>query len=49
MRSQGVLGRLLRLGMLSGSVGLAFLGGMRRSRFGCMWVMLGDVRMGDLG
>jgi hypothetical protein len=44
-----MFGRLLRLGMPSGSVRTALLGGMRRSRFGCMRVMFRDGWMGDVG
>src|ERR1700689_4544458 len=49
MRRHTVLGRLLWLCVLSRRVGLALLGGMRRSRFGRMRVMPWDVGMRDRG
>jgi len=49
MNGHGVLGRLLRLGVLRGLVGMALLGGVGRSRFGRVGLMLGDVWMCDLG
>jgi hypothetical protein len=45
MERYGVFRRLLRLGMLTGFVGLALVGVMGRSRFGGMRVMPGDGRM----
>jgi len=48
MSSDGVLRRLLRLGMLSGSMGLALLGSVGRPGWRRMRLMPGDVRMSDL-
>ena len=49
MECSGVLRRLLRLCMLGGVVGMALLGGVRRSRFGRVRVTMGHGQMCNRG